>query len=347
MTSQPAQRVQPRSSVARVQQILGGVLLVALIACVFMAWRSWAACAPDVTGWSCLPWPWGACALGVLVLHPVVMALQFALALHINRQHGQPCARGRAVWAVWWGEVGASVRIFGLQQPWLWRHWPDTALARVSALQPAHASRAEPMGPVGQGACARRPLVLVHGFMCNRGLWTVWLQALTRQGVVFTTVNLEPMLGSIDDHATQIENAVQRAHAAAGGIPPVVVAHSMGGLAVRAWMRATPGADRRVARVITVGTPHNGTWLARWGYGQNARQMRLASPWLAALAAAEPAERRALFTCWHSCGDNIVFPHLTATLPGADNRHMAAVGHVALLDQPEVLAHVLHCLNGG
>jgi hypothetical protein len=52
-----------------------------------------------------------------------------------------------------------------------------------------------------------------------------------------------------------------------------------------------------------------------------------------------------LFTCWHSCGDNIVFPHRTATLPGADNRHIPSVGHVALLDQPQVLAHVLQCLK--
>jgi triacylglycerol esterase/lipase EstA (alpha/beta hydrolase family) len=46
----------------------------------------------------------------------------------------------------------------------------------------------------------------------------------------------------------------------ATGLPPVIVAHSMGGLATRAWLRAF-SADARVHRVITLGTPHGGTWL--------------------------------------------------------------------------------------
>ena len=330
------------SSVATLQQAVGLLLLCAFAASLFMAWRSWAGCAE--LG-ACLPWPWVAGALGVLALHPAVMALQFVLARCINRQNGQPCGQDRPVWSVWWEEVTASVRIFGLQQPWRWRDWPDLGQATVAATRPPGLLADTSTGPIDERVAALRPLVLVHGFMCNRGLWREWLQALTREGVVFTTVNLEPMLGSIDQHVPLIEDAVRRAHDAGGGLAPVVVAHSMGGLAVRAWMRSTPDADQRVAHIVTLGSPHSGTWLARWGVGQGARQMRCSSPWLAALAASERAERRALFTCWHSCGDNIVFPHLTATLPGADNRHIPSVGHVALLDQPQVLAHVLQCLK--
>jgi triacylglycerol esterase/lipase EstA (alpha/beta hydrolase family) len=126
----------------------------------------------------------------------------------------------------------------------------------------------------------------------------------------------------------------------AGGSPPVLVAHSMGGLAVRAWL-TTSGADSRVHRVITLGTPHHGTWLARFGRTTNARQMRIGSPWLISLAQREPAARYAKFTCCYSHCDNIVFPASTATLPGARNLHVPGTAHVHLAFQGAAFAELL------
>ena len=323
------------SSVARLQRTVVLCLLGTPVALLVVWWRAQGGCSPGValTGWVCSSWFWVAC-VAPLLLHPLVLGLQYALSWSVNRMHSQAATSVCRLWSAWWGEVRISLRVFGLQQPWLWRRWPDSALD-------VHASAP----PNTVHPTAARAVVLVHGFMCNRGLWEPWLAQLHTQGIAFATVNLEPMLGSIDEYVAQIENAVQRASTAGGGRSPVVVAHSMGGLAVRAWMRATPHADQRVAHVVTVGTPHAGTWLARFGHGENARQMRIDSPWLLALKADEPAQRHSLFTCWHSCGDNIVFPTLTATLPGADNRHIPSVGHVALLDQPAVFSHVLQCLK--
>jgi triacylglycerol esterase/lipase EstA (alpha/beta hydrolase family) len=103
----------------------------------------------------------------------------------------------------------------------------------------------------------------------------------------------------------------------------------MGGLAIRAWLRAF-AADDRVARVITIGTPHGGTWIAHQGRGANARQMRLGSDWLRALAAAEPASRARLFTCWWSECDQIVGPAPTAVLPGSEERRLQGRAHVEM-----------------
>ena len=62
--------------------------------------------------------------------------------------------------------------------------------------------------------------------------------------------------------------------------------------------------------------------------------------WLASLAAQEPAGRRALFTCFYSNCDNVVFPASTATLAGADNRFVAGRAHVTLASDPVVMAEV-------
>lgn len=320
------------SSIARLQQLTGLSLLVWTVGLAV-----WGAESPDGT----LAW-----ALVPLLLHPGVLAMQFVLAYGLNWQQGLNAFSVPGMVRAWWGEVAASLMRFGWQQPWRWRVHPD-------GLVPAHAVHSgDPVRP-GQSSRqtaqsahpgGRRGVLLVHGFMCNRGLWSDWYAPLAEQGSPVIAVNLEPMLGSIDDYVATLDEAVTRLTAATG-LPPLVVAHSMGGLAVRAWMRAVPGADARVFHVVTLGTPHHGTWLARWGHGTNARQMRYRSPWIQALAAAEPAGRYRLFTCWHTCGDNIVFPLGTAALHGAKVLYLPNVGHVALAGHPEVLAHTLALLR--
>jgi triacylglycerol esterase/lipase EstA (alpha/beta hydrolase family) len=123
----------------------------------------------------------------------------------------------------------------------------------------------------------------------------------------------------------------------ATGAPPVLVCHSMGGLAARAWLRRYH-AHERVAHVVTIGSPHHGTWLARFGRAPNGRQMRIDDAWLRELARGEPAAQ-GRFTCWYSNADNVVFPPSTATLPGADNRLVRGAAHVDLAFRPEILEH--------
>ena len=43
--------------------------------------------------------------------------------------------------------------------------------------------------------------MLVHGLMCNRGVWLHWLGHLRAAGHAHVAVNLEPVLGSIDGYA--------------------------------------------------------------------------------------------------------------------------------------------------
>jgi triacylglycerol esterase/lipase EstA (alpha/beta hydrolase family) len=114
----------------------------------------------------------------------------------------------------------------------------------------------------------------------------------------------------------------------------------MGGLAARAWLRGKQ-ADDRVAHVITIGTPHHGTWLGRFSRLANGRQMRLGSRWLGELGRYGTPQRHAAFTCWYSNCDNIVFPVATATLPGADNRMVRGVAHVDLAFAPAVVRESL------
>lgn len=271
-----------------------------------------------------LPLPW---RVGVLLLilapHAPVLALEFAML----RRYGRPQPAAAPGWLMlvraWAGEVASGWLTFGWRQPFRSRSQADHL--------PAH----------GAG---RRGVLLVHGFVCNRGLWLPWMRRLRERGVPYVAIDLEPVFGSIDDYVPLIDAAVARLEQATG-LPPLIVAHSMGGLAVRAWMRYAADADARCAGVVTIASPHHGTWLARFALTPNGRQMRRGNAWLERLASEEQAGRRARFTCfWGHC-DNIVFPAATATLPQADNRHLPGVAHVHMVSHPAVFERVMERLQ--
>jgi hypothetical protein len=73
--------------------------------------------------------------------------------------------------------------------------------------------------------------------------------------------------------------------------------------------------------------------------------MRLLSDWQAQLDHDMPANRHALFTCWYSNCDNIVFPASTATLAGADNRLVRGAAHVQMAFLPQVMGGTLALLD--
>jgi len=290
---------------ARLQQATTLGLLVAAVL--------WAAyfIAQDKPGWA------GAGAFLIVFGYAVVLGIEFVLLWFVNRDDPAPRATAWQLAKAWWGEVHTAPRVFCWRQPFR------------SNAEPDHL-------PAGT---RRRGVVFVHGFVCNRGLWNPLMSRLRSMGVPFVAVNLEPVFGSIDSYADAIEAAVHRLETATG-YAPVIVAHSMGGLATRAWLAATQ-ADRRVHRVITIGTPHGGTFLGRFGQTPNTRQMRQGSEWQQQLAAREPAQRFERFTCFYGHCDNVVFPASTATLPGADNRHIAGIAHVHMAHHEEVFNEVL------
>ena len=260
-------------------------------------------------------------ALFIVFFHALVLAVEFALMRRVHGEDPNPKPTPLETFWAWAGEVGAAVRVFCWRQPFCSSRWPDN---------------------LPEDATGRTGVVLVHGFVCNRGVWNAWLARLSERGVPFIAVNIKSIFGSIDEGAAVVEAAVQRITRATGQAP-LLVAHSMGGLAVRRWWCQHPSAP--VRHVITLGTPHQGTWLARFAMSLNGRQMQTGSAWLTAMRLSEPALRAQRFTCFYSHCDNIVFPPTTATLPGADNRFLKGVAHVNMVDRPEPWAEALRWLS--
>lgn len=198
-----------------------------------------------------------------------------------------------------------------------------------------HALRPDP-APRRDGPA---PVLIVHGYLSNRGLFGPLASALEAAGAtqVFAA-SFRGIFVPIEAFVAQLDARVREILEATGRERIVLVCHSMGGLVTRAWL-AKHGA-RAVERVVTIASPHNGTALARLGLGENARQMRQGSDFLRALAAAE-GERGPMcpFTSIYTVHDTLVAPQDTSRLPWAKNVALSGWGHVGILTARE--AHLL------
>ena len=275
-------------------------------------------------GFVAMGYPIGAWVGALLIVfgYALFLGVEFVMLHFVQQADVAPRPSAGQLLSAWIGEVITAPRVF------LWR-------------QPFR-SNVEPDHLPDRGG-SRPGVVLVHGFVCNRGLWNPWMREFRARRVPFVAVNLEPVFGSIDCYAQLIEAAVARVEAVTG-MPVVLVGHSMGGVAIRAWL-ARFDADSRVRRVITIGSPHHGTWLARYGQTINGRQMRLGNPWLSKLAAREPTQRHACFTCFFGHCDNIVFPAASGTLAGAVNVHVPGTAHVHMVFRSVVFDEVCRWLR--
>ena len=296
--------------IARIQQISTLALLITLVSGIAFFWLQGSLI-------------FGLAIPGLVLLgYAIFLAVEFSLSAWLGGGLGadaaglpRPCCLELV--RAWFGEFWRAPVVFCWQQPFRSGKEPDLLIG---------------------GANGHRGIVLVHGFVCNRGFWNSWMKVLRHRRIPFVAVNLEPSFGSITMYPRIIDSAARSIEAATGKLP-VLVAHSMGGLAVRAWL-----ADCRTARahrVITIGTPHRGTWLARFGRTMNLVEMRPSSDWMMALERNERGVDGSFFTCFYSNCDNIVFPTLSATLPGADNRHLSATAHVQMAQHPGVMSEVL------
>lgn len=270
--------------------------------------------------------PLGTCAGALVVflaLHSDAVVLSFAVSR--GRAAAAPPGPGRSracSWRIVAGEWLAYQALFVFIQPFehLWLG-DDAAQRRASSAV---------------------PVLLIHGYLCNRGAWWWLRRKLKAAGFAVATVNLEPPFGGIDGFADQVQTRIEALCAETGADWLVLIGHSMGGLAARAYLRRY-GADR-VAKLVTLGSPHHGTRLARFGLGANARQIEPESAFIRALP---PADRRVpTVTVW-SPADNFVVPPDNSRLAGAREIVLPGLSHLAMLFSPVVLDTLTRELASG
>lgn len=181
------------------------------------------------------------------------------------------------------------------------------------------------------------PIVLIHGVLCNDGVWFMLRRALTRRGLgPVYTINYGPPLDDIEHFVEALAAKVDAICKATGAARVALVGHSMGGLVARAYLRRH--GVLRSACLITLGTPHHGSMHARIFPGKCLTQMRPGSGWLAEINRSENAAAPlSILSIW-SRHDTMVTPQASAVLACARNIARVGIGHNALLHNASIHA---------
>lgn len=193
-------------------------------------------------------------------------------------------------------------------------------------------------------AVAEVPIVLVHGWIHNRSAFLGMARALRRAG--FRHIHAfdhNPLVYDIPEVAGMLAAEVERVRSVTGAEKVMVVGHSMGGLVARYYVQRL-GGDEVVDTVITLGTPHRGTYAAHLAPGAAGPQMRPGSPILRVLEeSSRPTEVR--WVAVYSDLDLLILPAVSAKLvhPAlrAHNVRVNDLGHLSMLMSGEVLRVVV------
>jgi triacylglycerol lipase len=197
------------------------------------------------------------------------------------------------------------------------------------------------------------PVLLVHGIVDNRSIFVHLARVLRRRGHgTVQAVNYSPMTaftGDIRAAARDLGEHVERLCAAAGVDRVHVIGHSLGGLIARYYVQRL-GGDERVDTLVTLGSPHQGSQIARL-LPQTVvpTQLRPGSDLLRELTEPAPGCRTKFLAVW-SRMDQLIIPQRNARLEHPDlqvtNVRLDHVGHMAMTIDPEVV-HLVTCTLAG
>ncbi|MEX1181913.1 MAG: alpha/beta fold hydrolase [Gemmatimonadota bacterium] len=147
--------------------------------------------------------------------------------------------------------------------------------------------------------------------------------------------------GSNVGHAEEVADAVAALSAATGQPRVAVVAHSMGGLALRRCLIDTNGSAVHTA--VFVGTPHMGTLVAWAAWGRGGAEMRPGSEFLRDLNARSlPPTVRAV--CLRTPIDTRVIPGSSAWLEGTECMTVRLPPHSRMLRHRPTLQQIVGIL---
>ncbi|WP_461027365.1 alpha/beta fold hydrolase [Streptomyces sparsus] len=218
------------------------------------------------------------------------------------------------------------------------------ALAGRLLLYPSGLREDVPGAPPRTDIAGPRPVLLLHGFVDNRSVFTPLRRSLAGHGwQQIACLNYSPLTCDVRSAAENLGRRIEEFCASSGHQQVDVVGHSLGGLIARYYAQRLAG-DTRVHTLVTLGTPHAGTRAAApLSVHPIVRQMRPGSALMAELAGAAAGCRTRFVSFWSDV-DRVMTPVETARLDHSDllvrTVRVQGVGHMAMPAHWAVAARV-------
>jgi triacylglycerol lipase len=186
---------------------------------------------------------------------------------------------------------------------------------------------------VGDVEAAGTPIILIHGVIDNRSIFTLLRRSLRGRGFGrMFALNYSPFTDDIAAVAERLSTLIDDVCEQTGYERVHIIGHSMGGLVARYYVQRL-GGDRHVHTVCTLGTPHGGTWPAQYVPWPVIRQMRPTGDIIEELREPAPGCRTRFIAIWSDL-DQLVIPKRNARIEHDDlrarNVFVRGVGHMSL-----------------
>jgi triacylglycerol esterase/lipase EstA (alpha/beta hydrolase family) len=191
------------------------------------------------------------------------------------------------------------------------------------------------------------PVILIHGYMMRGGvLWPMWYY-LKRNGFkrAFIFTYQKPWK-DIPFFAEQLADEIKKILSLCNTDKVDLVAHSMGGLVARYYIDCL-GGEQHVERLVTLGTPHNGTLLWALSSFMSGAQMRPGSQFLTHLTENDDKLEKVSTCSIYSNFDQLIIPEESSVLEGKNmiNRKVQDLGHAGLVYSRRVYCHIIEALE--
>ena len=186
---------------------------------------------------------------------------------------------------------------------------------------------------LGDVVAAGTPIILVHGMVDNRSIFTLLRRSLRRRGFGrVLTLNYSPLAQDVRSVAVRLQQLVETTCQETGYERVHVIGHSLGGVVARYYVQRL-GGDARVHTLCTLGSPHSGTHTARLWPQRFVKQLRPGSDVVGELAQPAPGCRTRFVAFWSDL-DQMVVPKRSARIDHPDlqarNVLLRGVGHMSL-----------------
>lgn len=195
------------------------------------------------------------------------------------------------------------------------------------------------------------PVLLVHGILGQRHVyWNLFRRRLVADGFRVHEVILPYyMLGDIRIAARFLADKVEATLVGDQVDKVDLVCHSAGGLVARYYLKYLKG-DRNVSHLLTLGTPHQGTYVA-YALGLPflgiLKQTRPGSHFLHEVNGPGAVPGHVRMTSFWTPTDGVVIPPENAILTGAHNIKVPWLTHWGFLWNPRVYGMIRDALLDG
>ena len=187
------------------------------------------------------------------------------------------------------------------------------------------------------------PILFVHGWSRSASDWNTMKANFEKDGWSKKQLRAYSYNTSTSNKTTAettVKSEVEALKKNTGASKVDIIAHSMGSLNTRWYIKFVAGGEANVDDWVSLGGPNHGTDFANLCFSAACVEMRQGSTFLSELNAGDETPGAVNYGTWWSPCDEIINPDSSVPLSGATNTQTACISHQSLTTDATVYSQV-------